>query len=188
MATRFARHPPLDSQVFFIILRCSRMDLSAMETQLELSHKDQEAQQAQKRLELYDVTFQAEMEDYRRRRETEVSSLYQGNRAREREEDQKGGKVAHFRCSSHLKVNPTISGSRPSMSTTLENLHLDDNHTTKDLDTFLSDEEDEQQQDTSAMRRRAKKPARASAADDDDDDDEDGPVVEILADEDYASE
>ncbi|KAI8059294.1 hypothetical protein BC940DRAFT_313951 [Gongronella butleri] len=150
-------------QQFAAEMEQRRMDLAAMERQLEQSHKDQEAQQAQKRLELYNVTFEAEMEDYRRRRETQVSSLYQ--------------------------VSQSSSGSRPPLSTTLENLHIDDKHAANDLDSFLSDEENEKQQDTSATRRRAKKPTPANHHDDEDDDeDDDGPVVEILGDEDYASD
>ncbi|ORX44917.1 hypothetical protein DM01DRAFT_307172 [Hesseltinella vesiculosa] len=96
-----------------------RQAFKTKKEQMEQSYKDQEAEQTKKRVELYDVTFQAEMEDYRRRRETHVSSLYQ--------------------------VKESDRGS----ATTLENLRLDDHRAMDDLDSFLSDDEQDTGKSTS---------------------------------------
>ncbi|KAI8381075.1 uncharacterized protein BYT42DRAFT_612893 [Radiomyces spectabilis] len=50
--------------------------LRVEEARLKEAYEEHNRLQTQKRLELYDATFQAELEDYRRRREFETSSLY----------------------------------------------------------------------------------------------------------------
>ncbi|CAO3596609.1 unnamed protein product [Absidia cylindrospora] len=89
-----------------------RQELEARRKHLDQVYEEHNEQQAKKRLELYDVNFQSELEDYRRRRETEVSSLYSKDRA-----------------------------STVNMTTTLENLKLD-NGDSADLNSFLSDGDD----------------------------------------------
>ncbi|KAG0166136.1 hypothetical protein DFQ30_007543 [Apophysomyces sp. BC1015] len=82
------------------------------EAALKQTYEEHNKQQTKKRVELYDVTFQAELEDYRRRRETEVSSLY-----------------------SLDKKNPASP-----MTATLESLQLEEGSNSLDLDNFLSED------------------------------------------------
>ncbi|KAL4214819.1 hypothetical protein AB4K20DRAFT_1882426 [Rhizopus microsporus] len=46
------------------------------ENKLKKEYEEYESIQKKKKLELYEATFNAELEDYKRRRETEISSLY----------------------------------------------------------------------------------------------------------------
>lgn len=48
------------------------------ETQLKQQFEEYDSIQKQKKVEFYEATFNAELEDYKRRRETQVSSLYAG--------------------------------------------------------------------------------------------------------------
>ncbi|CAO3622723.1 unnamed protein product [Cunninghamella blakesleeana] len=50
--------------------------LKAYEEQLEHKYQEHNEIETKKRVELYDATFQADLEEYKRKRETEVSSLY----------------------------------------------------------------------------------------------------------------
>lgn len=43
---------------------------------LKQRYEEYEKIQQKKRLELYEATFNAELEEYKRKRETEISSLY----------------------------------------------------------------------------------------------------------------
>lgn len=54
----------------------NRQGLAAKQAQLNQIYEEHIERQAKEKLELYDVNFKSELEDYRRRRETEVSSLY----------------------------------------------------------------------------------------------------------------
>jgi hypothetical protein len=54
----------------------NRQGLAARQAQLDQIYEEHMERQSKERLELYDVNFKSELEDYRRRRETEVSSLY----------------------------------------------------------------------------------------------------------------
>lgn len=51
------------------------------EESLRRAFEEHSRMQKQKRVELYEASFTAELEEYRRRRETEVSSLYTGKAA-----------------------------------------------------------------------------------------------------------
>ncbi|KAI8371141.1 hypothetical protein BD560DRAFT_396228 [Blakeslea trispora] len=53
-----------------------REALKQKETALREQYEQYDSMQQKKRLELYEANFNAELEDYKRRRETEVSSLY----------------------------------------------------------------------------------------------------------------
>ncbi|CAO3653162.1 unnamed protein product [Mucor fragilis] len=53
-----------------------RQLLREKETRLKQQYEEYDNIQQKKRVELYEANFNAELEDYRRRRETEVSSLY----------------------------------------------------------------------------------------------------------------
>lgn len=50
--------------------------LSEKENKLKQQYEEYDSIQKKKRVELYEANFNAELEDYKRRRETEVSSLY----------------------------------------------------------------------------------------------------------------
>jgi hypothetical protein len=50
--------------------------LKEKEDKLKQQYEEYDSIQQKKRLELYEANFNAELEDYKRRRETEVSSLY----------------------------------------------------------------------------------------------------------------
>ncbi|KAG2220458.1 hypothetical protein INT45_004200 [Circinella minor] len=53
-----------------------RMEIARRESFLKDAYEEHNDTQTKKRVELYEATFNAELEDYRRRRENEVSSLY----------------------------------------------------------------------------------------------------------------
>lgn len=53
-----------------------RAQLEMYEASLRQAYEEHNQVQTQKRAELLDATFNAEMEQYRRLRETQVSSLY----------------------------------------------------------------------------------------------------------------
>jgi hypothetical protein len=53
-----------------------REQLKEKEDRLRHEFEQHDAIQQQKRVELYEANFNAELEDYKRRRENEVSSLY----------------------------------------------------------------------------------------------------------------
>ncbi|KAI8636620.1 hypothetical protein BD408DRAFT_397115 [Parasitella parasitica] len=53
-----------------------RQLLREKDTKLKQQYEEHDSIQQRKRVELYEANFNAELEDYRRRRETEVSSLY----------------------------------------------------------------------------------------------------------------
>ncbi|CAO3612319.1 unnamed protein product [Cunninghamella echinulata] len=156
--------------------------LKAHEEQLKQKYQEHNDFQTKKRLELYDATFQADLEDYKRRRETEVSSLY----------------------SNKSMINDNIK-------TKLENIKLD-NANANELDTFLSDDsmDDTSPQPKNKKKKDIKKNTTPSLSveaffstgstkptnnkkqsivnsEDTDEDDEDG-NIEILGDEDYESE
>lgn len=53
-----------------------RRILKEREASFREKYEEHERTQRKKRVELYEANFNAELEDYRRRRENEVSSLY----------------------------------------------------------------------------------------------------------------
>ena len=53
-----------------------RQLLREKEIKLKQQYEEYDSIQQKKRVELYEANFNAELDDYRRRRETEVSSLY----------------------------------------------------------------------------------------------------------------
>lgn len=57
-------------------MKLKRQLLREKETRLKLQFEEYDTIQKQKKVELYEANFNAELEDYKRRRETEVSSLY----------------------------------------------------------------------------------------------------------------
>ncbi|KAI9305879.1 hypothetical protein BJ944DRAFT_239252 [Cunninghamella echinulata] len=158
--------------------------LKAHEEQLKQKYQEHNDIQTKKRLELYDATFQADLEDYKRRRETEVSSLY----------------------SNKSMINDNLKAK-------LENINLD-NTNANELDTFLSDSsmDNTSPQPKNKKKKDIKKNTAPSLSveaffstgltkptydkkqpiknsnDTDDDDDDEGGNIEILGDEDYESE
>ena len=60
------------------IITC-RMEIARRESFLKEAYEQHNDTQTKKRVELYEATFNAELEDYRRRRENEISSLYSRN-------------------------------------------------------------------------------------------------------------
>ncbi|KAF7722965.1 hypothetical protein EC973_002476 [Apophysomyces ossiformis] len=139
--------------------------------QVPKAYEEHNQMETKKRVELYNVTFQAELEDYRRRRETEVSSLYAISKTK----------------------------SKPSVVSTLESLQLDDD--SQDLDNFLRDNHENKPSTSQGTHsRRIAKPESDKFYSSDEEDtkdlerldrvrrssisDEDG-NIEILGDEDY---
>lgn len=57
-------------------MQVKKKALSEKETKLKQQYEEYDSIQKKKRVELYEANFNAELEDYKRRRETEVSSLY----------------------------------------------------------------------------------------------------------------
>lgn len=53
-----------------------RLELKRREAALKAAFEEHNRTQTQKRVELYEAAFNAELEEYRRKRETQVSSLY----------------------------------------------------------------------------------------------------------------
>ncbi|KAL9558041.1 hypothetical protein PS6_001511 [Mucor atramentarius] len=137
-----------------------RQLLREKETKLKQQYEEYDSIQQKKRVELYEANFNAELEDYRRRRETEVSSLY-----------------------SH-QSNATTD----SVTATLDQVKLQE--TAEDLDQFLGDtaEQTASTSDKPLKTKKTKKektkakaipqPVYSSS-------DEGDSKVEILADEDY---
>ncbi|KAI8085040.1 uncharacterized protein BX664DRAFT_338393 [Halteromyces radiatus] len=142
-------------------LEMKRQRLKSREAELNQLYEEHNEQQAKKRLELYDINFQSELEDYRRRRETEVSSLYN-------------------------KSNTTRD---KIMTTTLENLNLD-NDNSEDLNQFLTDDDDDTNDklDTTTARKTSLHIQANRTTNISDEDDDEEIHVEILADEDYESD
>ncbi|OBZ91512.1 hypothetical protein A0J61_00457 [Choanephora cucurbitarum] len=61
---------------FMAEIALKRQALKQKENKLREQYEEYDSMQQKKRLELYEANFNAELEDYKRRRETEVSSLY----------------------------------------------------------------------------------------------------------------
>ncbi|ORZ12685.1 hypothetical protein BCR42DRAFT_419767 [Absidia repens] len=146
-----------------------RQELEARQKHLDQVYEEHNEQQAKKRLELYDVNFQSELEDYRRRRETEVSSLY-SNRT-----------------------------STVKMTTTLENMKLDNGDSADLNSFLSDDDDTNDTTETnikplsSTMVNNVDKVFKSkidvpSQGDQDSSDEDDAAHVEILADEDYESD
>ncbi|KAL9557045.1 hypothetical protein MBANPS3_001571 [Mucor bainieri] len=149
--------------------------LREKEAKLKQQYEEYDSLQQKKRVELYEANFNAELEDYRRRRETEVSSLY-----------------------SH-QSNATAD----SITTSLDQVKLQE--TGEDLDQFLGDPVTERAAaaaattpitTTSALEkpRKTKKKTKKTkvipkqsmySSTEDDDEEREGSRIEILADEDY---
>ncbi|OAC99344.1 hypothetical protein MUCCIDRAFT_157187 [Mucor lusitanicus CBS 277.49] len=140
-----------------------RQLLREKEAKLKQQYEEYDSIQQKKRVELYEANFNAELEDYRRRRETEVSSLY-----------------------SH-QSNATAD----SITTSLDQVKLQE--TGEDLDQFLGDTTERAPTTSALNTpRKAKKtkketsktrviPQPVYSSSDEDDDSK----IEILADEDY---
>jgi hypothetical protein len=64
------------SMLFHTDVLYVRQALKEKENKLKQQFEEYDSIQQKKRLELYEANFNAELEDYKRRRETEVSSLY----------------------------------------------------------------------------------------------------------------
>lgn len=60
-------------------IQLKRQLLKEKETKLRQQFEEYDTIQKQKKVELYEANFNAELEDYKRRRETQVSSLYSSN-------------------------------------------------------------------------------------------------------------
>ncbi|KAI9481649.1 MAG: hypothetical protein EXX96DRAFT_567540 [Benjaminiella poitrasii] len=131
--------------------------LQERENELRQKYEEHDSMQKKKRLELYEANFNAELEDYRRRRETEVSSLY-----------------------SHHSTNLD----EKTISVSLEKLNLISNKS--ELDDFLDDDSDSGNVmlQTDIKKKKTIIPSRNLSSSDDDDNDDNG--IEILDDEDYA--
>ncbi|KAI7898709.1 uncharacterized protein BX663DRAFT_523824 [Cokeromyces recurvatus] len=133
--------------------------LQERENMLRQRYEEYDELQKKKRLELYEANFNAELEDYRRRRETEVSSLY-----------------------SYHSMN--VNTDEDTISSTLERLDLGNNE--NELDEFLNDvneEEGLELQDKKKHKVKSsfiipKSPILSSSEEDN--------AIEILGDEDYS--
>ncbi|KAI8338879.1 hypothetical protein BC941DRAFT_421455 [Chlamydoabsidia padenii] len=138
-----------------------RQGLEARQEQLDQIYEEHIQQQAKEKLELYDINFKSELENYKRRREAEVSSLY----------------------NNHSTGRTVI--------TTLENLNLDNgNHVDLDH-FLTDDDDDKDDGDTLDKNKDLSiKPTTNKAIQEQtsDSSDDDGAHIEILADEDYESD
>ncbi|CAO3606774.1 unnamed protein product [Mucor hiemalis] len=138
--------------------------LSEKETKLKQQYEEYDSIQ-KKRVELYEANFNAELEDYKRRRETEVSSLY----------------------SHHSNTEDTIT-------TSLDQLQLDVDKNKDDLDMFLGRATEQTTKKVKKEKERKKskkksntKPTTASIPPQHalTSSDEEDRRVEVLQDEDY---
>ncbi|SAM09705.1 hypothetical protein [Absidia glauca] len=142
-----------------------RQGLAARQAQLDQIYEEHMERQAKERLELYDVNFKSELEDYRRRRETEVSSLYNNH------------------------------SSNRTVTTTLENLKLEGNHDDlnhflidDEDDNNGDDRTPDGHKDLEAKEPTGKATRVPEDHQSDSSDDDGGAHIEILADEDYESD
>ncbi|KAG2192930.1 hypothetical protein INT46_003140 [Mucor plumbeus] len=134
-----------------------RQLLREKELKLKQQYEEYDSIQQKKRVELYEANFNAELDDYRRRRETEVSSLY-----------------------SHQS-----NAAADSISTSLDQVKLQE--IGEDLDQFLGDEIEASADKPKKKKTKEKsksKPIPRPMFSSSDDDSNDG-KIEILADEDY---
>ncbi|KAI7885550.1 hypothetical protein K492DRAFT_180635 [Lichtheimia hyalospora FSU 10163] len=129
--------------------------LEMYEASLRQAYEEHHQVQTQKRAELLDATFNAEMEQYRRMRETQVSSLYSRK---------------YFIASNQCITNQPAA----SITASLDTLKLDVDD--QDLDSFLSDNEEKPE-------TRQHPPHKQQSLSDNSSDE--GGDNEILGDEDY---
>ncbi|KAI8977099.1 hypothetical protein BDF20DRAFT_872913 [Mycotypha africana] len=138
------------------------------EVVLQQKYEEFDKLQRQKKLEVYEATFNAQLEDFRRRKESEVSSIY----------SQQNG--------SSLNLDSA------SLITALNQLRLNDQD--NDLDTFLGDAtsstsvaniDTAQTEESFSASNQIEKSKGASDTSDEDEDDGNGTQVEVLEDEDY---
>lgn len=66
----------MKTEIWLDLILLIRAQLEIYEASLRQAYEEHNQVQTQKRAELLDATFNAEMEQYRRLRETQVSSLY----------------------------------------------------------------------------------------------------------------
>lgn len=137
--------------------------LSEKENKLKQQYEEYDSIQKKKRVELYEANFNAELEDYKRRRETEVSSLY----------------------SHHSNTEDTIT-------TSLDQLQLDVDKNKDDLNTFLGEKIEPKKTKKEKEKKKSKKKSNTKSATTLSlppsgltSSDEDDRRVEILQDEDY---
>ncbi|KAL1931011.1 hypothetical protein VTP01DRAFT_10148 [Rhizomucor pusillus] len=142
-----------------------RLELKRREAALKAAFEEHNRTQTQKRVELYEAAFNAELEEYRRKRETQVSSLYSHEKSR-----------------------------RGSIITSLQTLQLEDvAGDDQDLDKFLDDaaqaaacsqdsNTNEHREDNvqSTRQPKAAKPCESEESDSEE--------IEIMGDEDFEEE
>ncbi|KAI9347493.1 hypothetical protein BD770DRAFT_168312 [Pilaira anomala] len=138
-------------------MKLKKQLLREKENRLKQQYEEYDNLQKQKRVELYEANFNAELEEYKRKRENEVSALYSNNK----------------------KVD--------TVSTSLEQLLLDVDKNKDGLDEFLSDEEEEPvpKKETKKKKKtkKSKQPVKKQSSSSEDEDN--NRRVEILQDEDY---
>ncbi|GAA5797225.1 hypothetical protein HPULCUR_002605 [Helicostylum pulchrum] len=145
-------------------MKIKRGLLREKESRLKQQYEEYDTIQKQKKVELYEANFNAELEEYKRKRENEVSSLYSGN------------------------------NNVDTVTTSLDQLQLEIDKGKGDLDQFLSEQEEQvpkKEEEEQVQKKEKKKKKKSSKVkpvikqpESSDDDDEDR-RVEILQDEDY---
>ncbi|KAI8094651.1 hypothetical protein BDF21DRAFT_98685 [Thamnidium elegans] len=144
-------------------MKIKRGLLREKESRLKEQYEEYDTIQKQKKVELYEANFNAELEEYKRKRENEVSSLYSGN------------------------------NNVDTVTTSLDQLQLENDKGKGDLDQFLSDQEEEQvskEEEEQVQKKEKKKKKKTSKVkpvikQPISSDEEDDRRVEILQDEDY---
>ncbi|KAI8141664.1 hypothetical protein BJV82DRAFT_172205 [Fennellomyces sp. T-0311] len=142
-------------------LAAKRAALSRREAELKDAYREHDDAQTRKRVELYEATFNAELEDYRRRRETEVSSLY--------------SRTDHTTGTTTSLDSVRLEG----VDVKGLDMFLKDEEN-EHIVSKVQPSKDNQKAEVTLKPRRDQS--------DDDDDDDEGGGVEILGDEDYDSD
>ncbi|CEP16530.1 hypothetical protein [Parasitella parasitica] len=139
-----------------------RQLLREKEAKLKQKYEEYDSIQQQKRVELYEANFNAELEDYRRRRENEVSSLYSYQNCTDR--------IAT--SLDQVKLQETREDLDQFLGDTIEPISSDEDKGTK--------KKKKSKDKSKSKAKPIPKPVFSS-----EDDDDNGDKIEILADEDY---